>query len=153
MYTKVLDNLTGNVSPATSKDCEFLLSYRNTVLHISTESTRSSHNYINNPSSSTTSNMPLPFSNLTYPLHPTYYDRKRDAQEKYTSLIKTPLQNSLLNVNFLDPAITTKAHAALMCETNRKAKYISTKCSIQIEPLYFEWDKFISMLEKHFPDI
>ena len=54
IYTKVLDNMTGNILLATSRDQEFRLSYRNTVLHTSTEFKRSSHNYSGNPSSSTT---------------------------------------------------------------------------------------------------
>ena len=46
-----------------------------------------------------------------------------------------------------------KAHEVLMYEANREARYISTKSSIQIDPLYFEWDKCIPTLEKHFQDI
>ena len=53
MYTKVIDHLTGNVFLATSKDYEFLLSYRNTALCTSTDSRRSSQNYVDNPSSDT----------------------------------------------------------------------------------------------------
>ena len=48
---------------------------------------------------------------------------------------------------------TKKAHETLMCEVNREAKYISTKYSIWIDPLYFEWNRFIPTLEKHFLDI
>ena len=40
-----------------------------------------------------------------------------------------------------------------MCETNREAICISTKYSVQIEPLYCECNDFISMLEKNLPDI
>ena len=116
-----------NVFLATGRKQEFLLSYRDTALHTSTESSESSLNYIRNPSSSTTSHMPLPPSNLSDPLYQTYYDRKRDAQAEYVSLIKTALQNTVLNVNFVDPSQTRKAHEALMYEANREAKYISTK--------------------------
>ena len=45
------------------------------------------------------------------------------------------------------------SHEALMHDVNRDARYIGTKYSVQIGPLYFEWDKFIPTLEKHFPDI
>ena len=30
---------------------------------------------------------------------------------------------------------------------------ISNKHNIQIEPLHFEWDRFIPILEKEFPDL
>ena len=40
-----------------------------------------------------------------------------------------------------------------MCEANREARYISTKYTVLIEPLCFEWGKFMPMLEKHFSDI
>ena len=40
-----------------------------------------------------------------------------------------------------------------MCDINGEARYISTKYSVWIDPLYFEWDKFIPTLEKHFPDL
>ena len=40
-----------------------------------------------------------------------------------------------------------------MYDVNREARYISHKYSVQIDPLYFEWDKLIPMLENYFPDI
>ena len=43
-YTEVLDCLTGNILLATSREQEFLLNYRNIVLHTSAESWRPSHN-------------------------------------------------------------------------------------------------------------
>ena len=120
------------------------------MLHTSSESIRYSQNCVYNPSSYTTSNMLLPSSNPSDALHPTNYDRKRDTQEEYTRLIKTALWNTIQNVNFWHPAQTRKAHEALMCETNREAKYSSTQW---IDPLYFGWDKSILTLENHFPDI
>ena len=53
----------------------------------------------------------------------------------------------------MDPTETRRAHEALICEANREASYVSTKYSIQVGPLFFEWDKSIPKLEKHFPDI
>ena len=75
-YTEVPDNLTGNIFLAASKDHKFLLHYKNTALHTFADSRRSSQKYIDSPSSDTTSNMPLPSSNPSDPLHPIYYDRK-----------------------------------------------------------------------------
>ena len=90
-YTEVLDNLAGNIFLAASKDQKFLLSHRNTAIHTSAESGRSNQNYIDNPSSNMTSNIPLPSSNPSDPLYPKFYDRKRDAKEEYASLIKITL--------------------------------------------------------------
>ena len=56
-------------------------------------------------------------------------------------------------LNFVDPIETRKAHEALVYDVNREMRYISTKYSVQIGTLYFEWDKLISTLDKHFPDI
>ena len=46
MYTEVLENLTGNIFLATSRDHEILLSHRNITSHTSTESRRSNQNYV-----------------------------------------------------------------------------------------------------------
>ena len=47
---------------------------------------------------------------------------------------------------------TRKEHEALMCEANGDARYISTKCSVWIDSLYFECEKLFPMLGKYFPD-
>ena len=133
MYIEVLDNPSGNIFLATSRDNEFLLSYRNTVLHTSTESRSSSQNYVKYPSSSTTTHKWLPPWNPSDPLHPTYCERRRDAQAEYVSLIKTTLWNIIQNVNFVDPMQTRKAHEALMYDTNKEGRYIGTKYSVQID--------------------
>ena len=70
--------------------------------------------------------MCLPPSNSSDPLHPTYHERKRDAQAENISLIKTASQNTIQNVNVVDPTQTRKAHEALMCEANREDRYINT---------------------------
>ena len=57
------------------------------------------------------------------------------------------------NVNFVDPTQTRKAYEVLMCDANHEAQYTSTKYILWIDPLYFQVDKFIPTLEKHFPDI
>ena len=40
-----------------------------------------------------------------------------------------------------------------MIQIEKQARYIGTKYSVQIDSLYFEWDKLISTLENDFPDI
>ena len=94
-YTEVLDKPRGKVFLATKTDHKFLLSYRNTVLHTSSESRSSSHNYIDNPSSSKACHMPLLPSNPSDPLNQTYYNRKRDVQAEFVSLIKTVVHNTI----------------------------------------------------------
>ena len=44
-------------------------------------------------------------------------------------------------------------HEVLMYDVNKEARYIGTKYSVQVDPLYFEWDKLIPTLEKHLLDI
>ena len=73
--------------------------------------------------------------------HPTL--KERDAQAEFLGLIKTALINTIHNINFADPVQTRRAHETLMHDVNREAQYISNKYSMQIDPLYFEWDKFI----------
>ena len=40
-----------------------------------------------------------------------------------------------------------------MSQVRTKATHISYKYKIQIEPIQFEWDKFLSTLENDFPEI
>ena len=57
------------------------------------------------------------------------------------------------NINFADPLQIRRAHEAVMHEVNREAICIGTKYSVKMEPMYFQWDKLILKLEKHFTDI
>ena len=41
----------------------------------------------------------------------------------------------------------------MMHEVAREMRCIDIKYIVKIEPMCFEWEKFISTLEKHFPDI
>ena len=52
------------------------------------------------------------------------------------------------NVKFANPVQTRRAHEDLMNDVNREVRYIGTKYSMQIDLLYFQWDKFIPTLEK-----
>ena len=53
----------------------------------------------------------------------------------------------------MDPIHIRRAHEALIHKVNREAICICIKYSVKIEPMYFEWDLFISSLEKNIPDI
>ena len=78
-YTEVLDNPTWNIFLVTSRDYEFLISHKNTVLHTSAESWWSSLNDVKNPNSSTTAHVQLPPSNPNDPLLLTYMKENWDA--------------------------------------------------------------------------
>ena len=72
---------------------------------------------------------------------------------EYLGLIKTALRNTIQNVNFVDPIQTRRAHETLMHYVKRERRCADIKYSMQIDPLYFQYDKFIPTLEKHFPGI
>ena len=74
MFAEVLDNMTGNIFLATSRNHKFLLSYKNTTLHTSAKYRRSSYNCLKNPSSITSTHMLLLPSNPSDPLHSTHYE-------------------------------------------------------------------------------
>ena len=57
------------------------------------------------------------------------------------------------NINFADPANIRKTNKGLMSQTRSKAIHISNKYKIQIEHIWFEWYRFLSTLEKDFPEI
>ena len=40
-----------------------------------------------------------------------------------------------------------------MHEVKRDTINIGIKYSVKIKPMYFQWDKFIPRLEKHYPNI
>ena len=87
--------------------------------------------------------MQVSSSDPSGPLHLAYNTRKRDAQAEYLGLIKRILRNTIQNVNFADPIQCRRAHESLMHDVNRHTRYIDTKYSMQIDPLYFERDEFI----------
>ena len=56
-------------------------------------------------------------------------------------------------ISFADPANITKAQKELAIQIRTKAIQISNKYKIQIEPIQFEWDRFLPTLEKDFLEI
>ena len=140
---------------ATSRVHEFLLHHRGTTWHFTytIESGKSNLDYIDNPYSNSTAHMPVSSLDPSDPQQGNYIPTKRDAQAEYLAQIKPTLCQAILNINIADPIQTKRAHNDLMHEVNREAIYIGIKYSVKMEPMYFEWDKFIPTLEKHFPDI
>ena len=53
-------------------------------------------------------------------------------------------------INFADPAYIRKAHEELMTQVRTEAIPISYKYKIKIEPIQFEWDRFLPTLKKGF---
>ena len=63
------------------------------------------------------------------------------------------LRNCIKDINFPDPVQIRRIHGDILNEVSCKAGYISSKYNVQINPLYFEWNKFIPTLERQFPDV
>ena len=61
------------------------------------------------------------------------------------------LHSHVGSINFADPANIRKVHEELMSQVRTKAIYISNKYKIYIEPIQFEWDKFLPTFERYFP--
>ena len=72
--------------------------------------------------------------------HHMYHTQKQDTDAEYLGRIKMAL-----SINVVDPANIRKAHEELMTQVRTKAIHISNKYKIQIEPIQFEWDKFLPM--------
>ena len=61
------------------------------------------------------------------------------------------LHSHVGSFNFADPANIWQVYETLMNEVQNEATYICNKYKIHIEPIQFEWDKFLPTLEKDFP--
>ena len=83
--------------------------------------------------------------------HPTYGVQKRDADTESLSRVEIALSNHVGGITFVNPVNTRKAHVELMNQVRNKAMDNSNKYEVQIEPLYFEWNRFIPMLVKGIP--
>ena len=57
------------------------------------------------------------------------------------------------NINIADPVQRRRVHVDLMNEVNCEAIFHSNKYNVQINSLYFEWDRFIAKIERQFPDV
>ena len=57
------------------------------------------------------------------------------------------------SINFADSADIRKAHKSLMSQVGTESTHIGNKYKIQIEPVQFQWDKFLPTLEKDFQEI
>ena len=72
---------------------------------------------------------------------------------KYLGRVKMVLRNHVGSINFADPVNIRKAPKEQMNHVGTNVIPISNKYKIQIEPIKFEWDKFLLSLEKDFPEI
>ena len=57
------------------------------------------------------------------------------------------------HINFSDPVSIRKTPGELMKWVGKQSLHISKRYKVQLETLYFEWERFILTLEKGFPDI
>ena len=62
------------------------------------------------------------------------------------------LSSHMRGINFAYPADMRKSHKKLKIQVRTKAIHYSNKHKIQIEPIQFEWDRFLFTLEKDFPE-
>ena len=85
--------------------------------------------------------------------HLTYHARKRYTDAEHLSKVKIVLSSCIGDINFMDPVNTRKEHEELMNQVRNGAICIINKYKVQIEPLHFEWDRFIPPLEKEFSNI
>ena len=72
---------------------------------------------------------------------------------KFLKQGKNSVKQLCSSITFTDPVNTRRVHKELMNKVRNEAIHISNKYKVQIEPLHFEWDRFIPTLEKKFPDI
>ena len=79
--------------------------------------------------------------------------QKQDADAEYFDRVKIVLTSHMHSINFVNPGNIRKLHKALMSQIRKEVINISNKCKIQIEPIQLERDRFISTLEKDFPEI
>ena len=61
------------------------------------------------------------------------------------------LLTSINLIQITSPILSDSLHP--MYGVSSEAQYISNKYNIQIDTLYFEWNKFITILHRHFSDI
>ena len=86
------------------------------------------------------------------PLHLTYNAQNRDVQAVYLGIVKMALRNHVKDIN-LWTQFKWEKYTNLVNKVNSEAWYISNIYNIKINPLYFEWDKLIPMLERQLPVI
>ena len=139
-------NPTWNVFLAASRDHEFLLDHRGTELHASHFSTIMSESQVPGSNAHTQVLSSDPSDSITPNLH----CKKNRCPDRVSRSNKMALRNTIQTVNFADPAQTRMAHETLMHYVNRELRCLSIAYSMQIDPLYFEQDKFIPTLENHF---
>ena len=110
---------------------ELLLIYKGNMSHISNNSIElTKFNVVENSINLTQIWSPIP-SNLS---HPNCNAQNRDAQAEYLAIVKTALRNSIKNIDFVDHVQMRRVHGDLMNEVSYKAKYISNKYNVRINP-------------------
>ena len=71
----------------------------------------------------------------------------------HLGIVKMALRNCIKDIHFADTLKTRRVHGDLMNDISRKVQYIGSKYNVPVEPLYFEWDKLTSTLERQFSDV
>ena len=77
--------------------------------------------------------------------HHMYHAQKRDADAEYLGRVKIVLSGCVGGINFADLANIRKAHKELMNQVRTNTVHISHECKIQIMPIQYKWDRFLSL--------
>ena len=72
---------------------------------------------------------------------------------EYLGGFRMALHSHMGSINFADSTNIRKVHKELISQVRTEAIHISNKYKIHVEPIQFEWDKFLPTLEKDFPEI
>ena len=137
-YTEFIINPAGTLFIAVKRDHEFLISQNKNNANMSSNS-------INFGTHNTNQNC----SNFVQ----SYHTQKWDADMEYLGGVRMAIYSHVVIINLTYPANSQQVYGILMNEVRDEAIYISNKYKIQIEPLQFDWDKFLPSLGKDFPDI
>ena len=149
-YTEFIGTSTGTIFVATKRDHEFLLNQRSDTPNVSSNSNNFRQSNVNEKCSKITQIAPANTGDTSYHMYHTW---KQDANAEYLGRVKMALNSCVGGINFVDPANIRKAPEKLMTQVCTEAIHVSNKYNIQIEPIEFEWDKFLPTLEKGFPGI
>ena len=72
---------------------------------------------------------------------------------EYLEKVRQAIHSHRGSINFVDSANIRQIHGILMNDVRDETTFIRNKYKIQIDPLQFDWDKFLPPLEKDFPGI
>ena len=149
-YTEIIGNPTGTIFVAVKRDHKFLLSQRSNTPNMSSNLNNFRQLHVTENCSNFKK---IAFANTSDISHHMYHIQKRDADVEYLGRVKMVLSSHVHRINFADPANMRKAQKQLMIQVRTEAMHFNNKYKIPIEPIQFEWDRFLPTLENDLPEI